>query len=450
MTRLANIHAEMRDIFHSSLARIKPQRMVTDNVTVESGALKVKDETIDLNAISRIFVVAIGKAAHPLVKGIDEVLGSRIDQGVVLSNAFFDPLSGKYSCYECSHPLPGKANVDAADAVLEMVESARQDDLVICLISGGGSSIFSRPVNGVSVEEKAAVADLLMLAGAPINELNAVRKHLSSVKGGQLLRKIAPARTLGLYLSDVPNDDLSVIASGPTSADNSTFTDAWNVIEKYRLADKIPASVKEHLLMGIEGNAPETPDEDSEDIKRCTNLLLGRNLDMLRSLETEFRKKGYWTLVEPEHYQGEARKFGESIAAKAESLSLSLSAEKRPYAFICGGETTVNVKGNGLGGRNTEVALSAAIHMKDKQGCFILSAGTDGKDGPTDAAGAIADYTSLNRGEKTGIDAHKLLENNDSYNFFKPLDDLLITGPTGTNLMDISVIVVNDDMTDGD
>ena len=442
MTDANNLRKMAADAFKAALETIAPDRMVTTHVRLEGNHLYTRDAHVDLTHVDRIRVVSIGKAADPLVVGLEAVLGDRIEGGLVLSNAFFDNLPDKYRCFECTHPLPVQANIEAADAVLELVGDCGENDLVICLISGGGSSILCRPAAGITVEEKADTVDKLMKAGAPIHELNAVRKHLSRVKGGQLLKAIAPAKALALYLSDVPGDELGVIASGPTAPDRSTFTDALAVIENYGQLDKIPASVVNHLRDGAHGKIPETLKPEDPALDNCENVLLGSNADMLRSLEAEFRRRGCWTLVEPEHFQGFAKDFGRQLAEKARTLSERLTPQERPYVFLRGGETTVNVVGDGLGGRNTETVLAAAMALDGVEECCILSAGTDGKDGPTDAAGAVADKSSIERAQKVGIDPAALLERNDSYRFFEPLEDLIITGPTGTNLMDVIAVVV--------
>jgi glycerate-2-kinase len=338
--------------------------------------------------------------------------------------------------------LPSAANLKAAEAVLELADSAGENDLVLCLVSGGGSSIFSSPVSGVSVEEKADTVDQIMLAGAAIHELNTVRKHISRVKGGRLLQALSPARVVALYLSDVPGDNLSVIASGPTAADETTFADAWSVIEKYGLEQSIPDKVREHLRKGISGEIEETLKPGAKSLERCTNMLLGRNHDMLVALKNELRDRGFWTVIEPRHFQGEARDYGMQLARKAIELNDRLPSRERPYAFLRGGETTVTVKGPGLGGRNTELALSAAIALEDTKNCAILAAGTDGKDGPTDAAGAAVDDSTVRNMKDAGIDPKKMLTDNDSYNALEPVGDVIITGPTGTNLMDVVMVLI--------
>ena len=433
---------KLKNIFISAASDIAPDKMVMNRLSLNNDILQIEDKSYSLDDYNEIKVIAVGKAAYQMCMGLNKILADRVSAGVMLSNTAFSGLPQKYEFWHCSHPLPYSENVEAAGRLLEFVKDAGEKDLVICLISGGGSSILCHPAADIRVEEKAFVADKLMLAGADIRQLNIVRKHLSTVKGGQLIKAIAPARSVALYLSDVPGDDLTSIASGPTVADPTTFAEAAAILKQYDLYQTLPDSVRNHLENGIAGKVPETLKPDDLETSLCDNYLIGRNLDFLRSLEKSFSSKGYWTLVDPEHFQGQARDLGVKLAEKGKKLSLGLGPDNRPYAYIVGGETTVNVTGDGLGGRNSEVALAAAQQLQGARNCFILAAGTDGKDGPTDAAGAVCDGTSVERGIKLGVDSKQMLMNNDSYNFFEPLGDLVITGPTGTNLMDIAILVV--------
>lgn len=433
---------KLKNIFISAVSELAPDRMVMSKLSANGDTLRIMGNNYSLENIENIYVVAAGKAAYQMCMGLELVMEDRIHSGIILSNSSFSGLPQKYDYLSCSHPLPDENNLNAAKRVLEYVKNAGEKDLVICLISGGGSSILSHPAGKITIQEMASVSDILMLAGANINDLNIVRKHLSSIKGGHLIKAIAPARSIALYLSDVPGDDLTTIASGPTVADPFTFAQALEVLQKYQVLEKIPISVREHLQRGTQGLEEETLKPGDPETKLCDNYLIGKNLDFLRSLEKDFSSQGYWTLVNPHHFQGEAREIGHNLARKGIGLGRSLTRENRPYVYIMGGETTVNVKGDGMGGRNIELALAAAIALDGNEDCFVLAAGTDGKDGPTDAAGAVADGTSLARGIKIGVDSKQMLVNNDSYNFFEPLGDLVITGPTGTNLMDIAVLVV--------
>jgi glycerate 2-kinase len=430
------------EVFREAIKKMDPDNLLNARLVLNGRELTVLGERFDLDSFSRVSVIAIGKAAPRMAVGLEKALPGLIHQGLVLSNDFSDTLPGKYKTFKCSHPLPGRANVDAGSAVLGFAGRAGKDHLVIVAVSGGGSSILAVPAEGISLEEKRETTRLLLVAGARIDELNTVRKHLSAVKGGRLQRAIAPAATLGLYLSDVPGDDPSTIASGPTAPDPTTFADALAVIEKYGLTGKIPGGVAERLRRGRLGELEETPKEGGPEFSRCNNIVVGCNRDMLSALEAGLRHRGFWTMTELDPYQGEAKEVGAALARKARALARSLPPGGRPYALICGGETTVTVRGRGLGGRNCELALGAAVELAGCRGCLVFAAGTDGIDGPTDAAGALADGASCDRAEKLGLDPLEHLRNNDSYNFFKPLEDLVVTGPTGTNLMDVSLVLV--------
>jgi glycerate 2-kinase len=428
-------------VFTQSLEHIRPQTMVEKSVRIEGETLIAGAATINLDSVNNIYVAAMGKAAQLMTEGLDSAIGKHITRGVLLSNAFFGDLDEKYQRHICTHPLPTQQNVLGADALIEMVENADENDLVISLISGGGSSIFTRPEDGLSVADLAATADLLMKAGAPIHELNAARKHLSKVKGGKFLKLVSPAKSVALCLSDVPGDDISVIASGPTSADDTTFNDVQKIFEKYDLRDQLPDAVIDCVMAGCRGERVETLKTVEMDAYASHTEVIGCNHDMLLSMAKILKQDGYTVTIDENHFEGIAREFAGSLVEVALKIRQEARLSGRPQAFLQGGETTVKVSGSGLGGRNSEVALAAAIALEGHDACLLLSAGTDGKDGPTDAAGAIADGSTIRRSMERGLDAKSALENNDSYNLFAPLGDVLKTGPTGTNLMDVVMIL---------
>ena len=437
-----SLRSQAEKAFRAGLEQIDPRRLIEGKVRLEGDVLHVGNRLISLAGLDRIFVVAFGKAACRMVGALEDVLAGRIAEGVVLSNSFPEELPPKYRTFECTHPLPSARNVAATKVVLDLAAGAGGRDLVICLISGGGSAILTAPATGISLEELSETMRLLLQAGAPISQLNAVRKHLSTVKGGLLLRAVHPARTLSLVLSDVPRDDLSVIASGPTSPDPTTFADALAAAESLGVADKLPASVAARLRAGAAGEIEETPKPGNPLFMHCDNVLIGRNGDMLAAVERHLRSRGFWTLQEAGHFEGEARELGSMLAKRALELDSRLPDSSRPYALIAGGESTVTVHGDGVGGRNCELALAAAIEFRGCRRCALLAAGTDGIDGPTDAAGAAADGETLDRAETSGMDPLAALEGNDSYTFFQRAGGLISTGPTGTNLMDVVLILI--------
>jgi glycerate-2-kinase len=325
--------------------------------------------------------------------------------------------------------------------MLDMAEKAKEDDLVICLISGGGSSLMPLPRGKISIADKREITNALLKCGATINEINTVRKHISDFKGGWLAKKAYPATILNLILSDVVGDPLDFIASGPTVPDSTTFIDAVKVLEKYGLWSKAPASIRKVLSDGKKGLMPETPKADDEAFKRVFNVVVGNNRLASLTAQEFLKSEGLNTLLLTATLEGEARHVGVMLASIAREVSLSGNPVPKPAGIIAGGETTVIVTGKGLGGRNQEIALAAARNLKDMNGAVVASLSTDGVDGPTDAAGAIVDGKTLERSAKNGLTPEEYLARNDSYHFFSKLGDLIVTGPTGTNVNDISVII---------
>lgn len=438
-----NLKNLAENTFKKALESIHPRRVVSSKIQHTDNKLTIAGKTYNLEEINDIYLVAFGKAAQAMTEGFEDAAPNLVKRGILLSNAFFEPLPDYYETHVCTHPLPVEGNARAAEKAVQLAKNAGADDLVICLVSGGGSSIFSLPAEGLAVADLAATADLLMRDGAPIDSLNAVRKHLDMVKGGRFLHQIAPAEAVTLCISDVPGDDPAIIASGPTIPDPSTFRDVMNVFEEHGLVEKIPSAVKTFVQQGVEGNHPETlkPGDPAETKNHCR--VICSNGDMLQALARLLEQSGCIVEVDESHFEGEARDFGESLAELAKRMREKAMRSGKMSGFLRGGETTVHVKGQGQGGRNSEVALGAAIALKGEAGCIVLAAGTDGKDGPTDAAGAIADGQTIERAEQAGIDAHAVLAENDSFSLFEAVDSTVVTGPTGTNLMDIVMILAS-------
>ncbi|UCD34551.1 MAG: glycerate kinase [Nitrospiraceae bacterium] len=408
----------------------------------------------DFNSIR---VVGFGKASCQMARAVEESLGpDAIASGIVITKYGHagamhsavshrpegSELSGlrKIRVFEAGHPIPDQQGVEAAEEIIRLLAHSKDRDLVLCLVSGGGSALFVSPCEGITLREKQAITDLLLKSGADITELNAVRKHLSKVKGGRLAEIAAPAEIISLMISDVIGDRLDVIASGPTAPDPSTFQDALDVIRKYSLADSAPASVMELLERGLRGDIPDTPKAGDPLFSRVQNLIVGSNRIAIERARQEAEALGYRTEVLSSEISGEARDVGQWLARKAREAREAVGGSTQ--CFISGGETTVHVRGRGKGGRNTELALSFAMEADGMKGVTLLSAGTDGTDGPTDAAGAIVDGGTVERARSRGLNPREYLENNDSYTFFKAIDSLLITGPTGTNVMDVQILIV--------
>jgi len=418
-------------IFRASLAAADPRQAVTR-------ALR----DLDTGSFSRIIVVGAGKASAAMAQAAEKVLGRRITAGLInTKDGHFAPLR-RIELNECSHPVPDQRGVDGARRIAALARDAGPSDLVLALISGGGSALLPLPAEPVTLAEKQDTTRLLLACGANIHELNAIRKHLSAIKGGQLARLAAPATVYALLLSDVIGDPLDVIGSGPAAPDPSTFQDAWSVIRKYGLERKIPAAVRARLQEGFSGALPDTPKPGDPCFNSTRNVIVGSNRLAVDAAAAKAQALGYQSLVLSTTIEGETRDVAAMHAAIARESFTSGRPAPPPLCLISGGETTVTLRGKGLGGRNHEFALAAALALEGIPGILAFSAGTDGTDGPTDAAGACADGATLLRAAALGLNASDSLARNDSYHFFQPLNDLIITGPTGTNVMDIRILLV--------
>ena len=438
------------DIFSSAIAAVDPYRAVLQAVKIEFSKLYVGSETYDLESFERIIVIGAGKATARMALAVEVLLKGKIDCGlIIIKNGHAEPLS-IVEQVESSHPVPAEAGMSGTRRLLEMVRAADEKTLVICLLSGGASALLLAPVDGISLHDKQEVTQLLLNAGASINELNAVRKHLSSVKGGGLAQAAHPARMFALIMSDVIGDPLDVIASGPTVADSSTFADAWKVMLRYRLTEKLPPRVAAYLQRGMAGEAPETVKQNNPCLTTVQNVTIASIRQALLAAQENASQLGYETRIVTDQLHGEARDAAGFLAQVARDELVSMKPnEKR--CLLCGGETTVTVRGGGVGGRNQELALAFALEIDGLQGVSLLSAGTDGTDGPNEAAGAMVDGTTVSQAQGAGIDTFSYLVNNDSYHFFQQFDAVtgahshLITGPTGTNVMDIQIMLLSNE-----
>jgi glycerate 2-kinase len=413
-------------IFRASLAAADPEAAVARHLS-----------TLKLKRYRRVYVVGAGKAGASMARAAERALGSSIAAGFVNVKDGHTAKLRRIQLHECGHPVPDERGVEGARRIAAIAEQAGEDDLVICLISGGASALMPAPVPPITLGEKQAVTRLLLASGANIHEINSVRKHISAIKGGQLARLAAPADVESLLLSDVIGDDLDVIGSGPTAPDASTFADAIGILEKYGIFSKAPANVRDRLV----GGQPETPKRSDPLFKRVRNTVVGSNRLAVEAAAAKARDLGYHTLILASEIEGETRDVARMHAAIAREIVRYGRPVARPACIVTGGETTVTLKGEGLGGRNQEFVLAAAIDIAGLPGVVVLSGGTDGTDGPTDAAGAIADGSTLRRNP----DARRFLEANDSYHYFESLGDLVKTGPTNTNVMDVRLVMVGEE-----
>ena len=383
---------------------------------------------------ARIFLLGAGKASGAMAAAAEEVAGDRVAGGFVVVKDGYGGHLRRVEIAEAGHPVPDARGLAASARLLEVARSAGEGDLVLFLVSGGGSALTLAPAPPITLAEKQEVTRLLLASGAAIGELNAVRKHLSAFKGGQLARAAAPAAVLTLALSDVIGDPLDVIASGPTAPDPTTFADALEVLARRGLSGRVPPSVARRLEAGRAGEIQETPKPGDPLFERVANVVIGNNALVTDAAAATARRLGYRTDLATRELQGEARDVAREFVARARRLPPSA-------CLIAGGETTVTVRRPGTAGRCQEIALAAALALEPTDRITILAAGTDGTDGPTDATGAIVDAGSIARGSAAGADARRALADNDAYRFLRASDDLLVSGPTRTNLLDLYVAV---------
>ncbi|MEJ2284600.1 MAG: glycerate kinase [Desulfobacterales bacterium] len=440
--RVKSLRQHAVEVFQAALKAVDPVEAILRYTRVADDTLFVGEHQFAFKDYDRILVAGAGKAGAPMARALEDLLGDRIADGVVVVKEGHGLPLSHVRIHEASHPVPDERGIKGAEEILSLVKDAGERDLVLCLISGGGSALLVAPAEGVSLEDKQEVTRLLLSCGADIHEINTIRKHLSRAKGGGLARFAFPATVVSLILSDVIGDDLNVIASGPAVPDTSTFDDTRQVLEKYNIQDEVPASVRKRIDQGLQGNIEDTPKAGDAVFERCYSELVGTNIQALKAAGTKAEELGYQTLILSSTVEGEAREVAKVLTAIAREVQRSANPLSTPACILCGGETTVTIQGEGKGGRNQELALAAALVIDGMQNVVVLAGGTDGNDGPTDAAGAMADGSTLARSRALGLDPLDYLRRNDSYNFFQPLDDLVITGPTRTNVMDVYMVLV--------
>lgn len=435
-------HRQALQIFRAALKAVDPAEAIRRCLRLDAGALVVGGRRYPLDSFERVVVVGAGKAGATMAQAVEQLLGRRITAGLINTKYHHTARLRRIELNECGHPVPDDNGVAGARRIAELALGAGERDLLVCLISGGASALMPLPAAPVTLAEKQEVTRLLLRSGANIHEMNAVRKHLSAIKGGQLARLAAPATVVALMLSDVIGDDLDVIGSGPTAPDASTFATAQAILDKYGLAGQLPASAARRIRGGVEGQVAETPKTGDPVFQRVCNVVVGSNRQAVDAAAARAKELGYRPLVLSTLVEGETRDIARMHAAIAREVQLSGRPAKAPLCLLSGGETTVTVKGDGKGGRNQEFALAAAIELAGAEGVTVLSGGTDGTDGPTDAAGALADGGTVSRARRLGLDAAGHLARNDAYPFFDALNDLVRTGPTGTNVMDVMLILI--------
>ena len=430
-------------IFQAGVEAVDPERAVRKYVHRKGNQLIVGDSSYLLDRYKRIFLVGAGKGAAPMAKALEDILGEQLTDGLIIVKYGHGIPLEKTQILEAGHPIPDDAGLSATAELLKRAQECAEEDLIVCAFTGGGSALLPAPSSPITLDQKQATTRLLLECGATIHEINAIRKHLSRSKGGWLAKEAYPATIVSLLLSDVIGDRLDVIASGPTIPDESTYRDCINIIDRYELSKRLPSAVVDYFTKGAAGNLPETPKAGDPVFARVQTLIVGNNRECLLAAKERALSLGYNTIVLSSQIEGEAREVAHVVAAIGKEISQANLPIAPPACVIAGGETTVTIQGGGKGGRSQELALACAIGIDGWEGISLLSAGTDGTDGPTDAAGAIVNGTTCTRARQKKLDPREFLLANDSYTFFESLGDLLKTGPTRTNVMDMICMLVD-------
>jgi glycerate 2-kinase len=428
-------------IFMAGVRRVLPEKLITDLMKLEGSLLKIGEHKLELGSLRNIYVIGAGKASAAMGHYVETILGNRITGGHIVVKYGSSCKLKRIIVTEAGHPVPDSNGFKATEEIIRISEKASENDLVICLISGGGSALMADLPEGLLPEELYIVNNLLIRCGATINEINCVRKHLSRVKGGQLTRIVHPAQLVTIIISDVVGNPLEVIASGPTLPDSSTFSDAIKIIEKYNLAADITSGVMNYLKDGSLGNHPETPKPGDPMFSGTLNILAGTNQLAINAAKSQASVLGFKTYIIDAEMHGDVENICESVLNTAMSFKNNKEIPK-PVCLLYGGETTIKVDREGVGGRNQHLALSAAIRLRDIPFITLFSAGTDGSDGPTDAAGAVVDSDTFLRALSLNEDPEKYIYEYNSYNFFKRVGGHIVTGPTFTNVMDMVIILI--------
>ncbi len=430
-------------IIQAAIEAVKPERVIQRKVRLENARLTVDSLQLELKDFEKTYVVGAGKASALMAREMENLLGEKLFYGVVTVKYGHGAPCRKIRILEAGHPVLDENGLNATTQILQTADGAGDKDLVFCLLSGGGSALLEKLPAGLTLKDVQKVFQLLLGSGANIEEINVVRKHLSLVKGGQLARAVAPATCVSLILSDVIGDPLPSIASGPTSPDPSTFGDAWKIMERYGLIDQLAAGVRDYFRKGCDGQVAETPKAGDPLFEKVYNIILGNNLDALYVARQKAESLGFNTLILSSRIQGEAREVAKVLAGMAQEILSTGLPVSRPACLLLGGETTVTLKGSGIGGRNQELALAALLAMKNvPETHLIFSCGTDGSDGPTDAAGGMAYPAMWEKVREQNLDPAVFLQDNNAYPFLQKTSGLIITGPTGTNVMDIMAVLI--------
>jgi glycerate 2-kinase len=430
-------------ILNASISAVNPYSAVLEQLEKLERSTKNIFGRESFGDFDRIKLIGTGKAGLPMAEAAQSFFDGKLTTGIVIVKDGYTnkaELPSGIRIFEASHPLPDQRGVKATHEIIDLIQDSHPNDLVICLISGGGSALMISPVPEVSLDEMQQLTDLLLASGATINEINTLRKHLDQVKGGQLARLASPAKVLCLILSDVVGDPLDVIASGPTVPDPTTFQDSLDILDLYGINERIPATIRTHLEQGQQGKIPETPKSGANFFSNVSNIIVGSNLTATEAAISQAKIEGFNALTLTNYLQGEASQAGIFLASILNQMALKNQPLHRPACVVFGGETTVTIKGNGMGGRNQELALGSVTGLAGLNEVAMVTLATDGGDGPSDAAGAVVTGDTMRRARDLGLNPKYFLDNNDAYHFFTPLNDLIKIGPTKTNVNDLTFL----------
>ena len=428
------------EIFLAGVESVKPDKLIHKSIAYSGQQLVMNNQVFDLSTVHNIYVIGAGKASALMAQSLESVLGSAITGGYIVTKYGHSVPLQYIGVREAGHPVPDENGLKGTAQMIEFAKKAGENDLLICLISGGGSALLTDVPEGCTLADLASMNDSLLKSGADIGEINCVRKHLSAIKGGQLAKMASPAIVISLILSDVIGDPLDVIASGPTAPDESTFADAAAVLSRYRLTSAVAPAILKIINEGVQGKRRETLKKEDPVVNQINNFLIGNNKLALQAAKSKAENLGFYTQIESSTLSGNV----EDIASMLVETAIRCRDEHRgrKTCLLYGGEPTVMISGNGLGGRNQHLALLCAKLLHSQAGITILSGGTDGTDGPTDAAGAVVDNQTFSNGKKSNLDIDHYLQNCDSYHFFRQEGGLVTTGPTQTNVMDIIIVLI--------
>jgi glycerate 2-kinase len=436
----SSLHKLVVELIEHALDTADPYKAIVNNIKVEKDRLYVRGKVIDLG--KRVHVIGFGKASKRMSEAVIDILSDRVYGGVIIAPSDEGRLAS-LEIIKGDHPIPRENTLRSSQKLLDyLVDNVSEEDTVVVLISGGGSALFEVPEDGIKLDDIAYISRELMKRGADIVELNTIRKRLSKVKGGKLLRFIKSKNIVSLILSDVIGDRLDTIASGPTAPDETTFRDAYNILVKYKLWDEIPENIKTIFTKGMSGEILDTLKPGDELFNKVQNIIIASNYIVLEEIAKKVEEYGFKSVILTSLLEGEAREVGKVLASIIRSIDLYGKPVSRPIALIAGGETTVTVKGSGIGGRNQELCLSLAIRIKGLPNIVATCFATDGVDGVSPATGAIVDGETVDRALNLGLDPQKYLDNNDSYTFFSKLGSAVITGYTGTNVNDVFIVLM--------